>query len=294
MAIYKRENQYRGVNAHLQSYFQWKTGWAGFHGQHIGHLREAIQAVLPFETGYVVDTEDSLQIAFYDPLTDEVLLSRIRPDITIFRGEAMSDNALRAANTAAPTMEMPVVLTMVEPEDVPAVVIYKIDESEGLGRPITRIELLSPANKPGGSNYRDYVTKRNEILRAKIKLVEIDYHHRYHPTIPGVPDYTRSEPSSFPYNVYVSDSTPGHGKTLGYGFRVDDPIPAVAIPLEGNDTVALDFGAVYNHTFAANNIYGLRLVDYETLPEGFDSYDAVDQQRIRDCMARVAQRIREG
>jgi hypothetical protein len=73
-----------------------------------------------------------------------------------------------------------------------------------------------------------------------------------------------------------------------FGFRVDDPIPTIAIPLLDDDRVTLPLGEVYNHTYSMNLHFGLRLVDYEKLPERFDTYDEIDQERIQARIAAVA------
>src|SRR5688572_21254887 len=60
MAIRSRVNQYRGINAHFQSYAQHeRDGWVAFHNTHITHLSEAIDRLLP--PGYEVVPERSLQ-----------------------------------------------------------------------------------------------------------------------------------------------------------------------------------------------------------------------------------------
>ncbi len=69
----------------------------------------------------------------------------------------------------------------------------------------------------------------------------------------------------------------------------DNQFRGVNAHLHDDDSVPFDFGAVYNHTFAANNVYGRRLVDYAALPEGFDTYDEEDQRRIRARMAVAAE-----
>jgi hypothetical protein len=63
MPIKLRENQYRGVNAHLHSLFQSDYGgWETFHADHIALLRQGLQAHLPETSGYFVLSERSLQI----------------------------------------------------------------------------------------------------------------------------------------------------------------------------------------------------------------------------------------
>ncbi|MEL6273236.1 MAG: hypothetical protein AAFR22_25750, partial [Chloroflexota bacterium] len=74
-------NQYIGVNAHLQSYFQNRGGWASFHNNFIRDLAVEIDRRLP--AGFLVDVEQSLQIREYYPDTGEKL-RRPQPAITVY------------------------------------------------------------------------------------------------------------------------------------------------------------------------------------------------------------------
>jgi hypothetical protein len=292
MPIHLRENQYRGVNAHLHSYLQQRGDWSIFHGEHISDLRGALQDLLPPESGYFVVSEKSLQIARDDLISGETSRSRIVPDVGIYKtGEGLAPSAV-PAYPASPGAEVSIVETLSEPENVVGIVIYRAqDDAEGLGAPVTRIELLSPANKPPGSHYRQYIAARVETLQSGINLVEIDYLNERRSPLAVLPDYTRHEPKSYPYVILVSRPYPSleEGKTAIYGFRVDDPIPVIPIPLAGGEGVLLDLGAVYQQTFNSNYVYGLRIVDYEKLPEGYETYDDEDQRRIKARMEAVSE-----
>ena len=54
------KNQYLGVNAHLQSYWQSQGGWAEFHGNHIADLMRLLRAKL-LPMGYTANYETSIQ-----------------------------------------------------------------------------------------------------------------------------------------------------------------------------------------------------------------------------------------
>ncbi|MBC7812259.1 MAG: DUF4058 family protein, partial [Burkholderiales bacterium] len=185
----------------------------------------------------------------------------------------------------------------IEPEYIPSIVIHQVSSDSDclFGTPITRIELLSPANKPGGSHHDQYLTKRDETVFSGIKLVELDYLHKQRPSVKAVADYTRREKDSYPYTILVNNPLPelSKGRTDVYGFRVDDPIPAIKVPLAEKDSVVVDFNAIYQHTFAENNIFGMLIVDYEKLPEGFETYDEEDQQRIKARMQAVIEAQRQ-
>jgi hypothetical protein len=82
------------------------------------------------------------------------------------------------------------------------------------------------------------------------------------------------------------------GNLFLYGFRVDEPIPTLRIPLWGSDVVELDFDIVYQHTFNTNPVYGLRFVDYAQRPERFETYDDEDRQRIQAVMKRAEEKYK--
>jgi len=58
--------------------------------------------------------------------------------------------------------------------------------------------------------------------------------------------------------------------------------------LSGDETRPFDFGLPYRKTFE-ETLYGLQLVDYATLPDGFERYSASDQRRIAARMLAVAE-----
>lgn len=233
MTIHTRENAYRGINAHLHSHLQANGGWPGFHSEHIVHLREAIEAALPADSGYFVLTEQSLQVAHYD--FDEV--------------------------------------------DINAIVIVQGEQ------PVTRIELLSPANKPAGSHHAKYLVKREETLLSGVNLVELDYLHASGPLLPALPDYRAGAHDAYPYLILVSDAAAR--KTDSYGVSVDVPLPRIALPLLAPDQVALDFDAPYQRTYTANRYYAMQIVDYTQEPINMDAYSADDQACIRAVMVKA-------
>jgi Protein of unknown function (DUF4058) len=236
VVIQLRENQYRGINAHLHSLLQSEGGgWESFHNAHITNLTEAIDLLLP--EGYYVLNEKSLQL---------------------------------------------------EDDPLPSVVIFQMEDDK-TAIPVTRIELLSPGNKPPGTHYLQYLVKRTETLESGINLVELDYLHETRSPIRVIPSYPDHEPDAYPYVILVSESRPmlAEAQMAVYGFFVDELIPTVTIPLAGQDTITIDFGVVYNVTFSRNRYYGTVAVDYGVLPVRFDSYSETDQQRIRERMALI-------
>ncbi len=93
------------------------------------------------------------------------------------------------------------------------------------GEVITVIEILSPANKRPGEGRRFYETKRGLVLASATHLVEIDL-LRAHQPMPA-----SGNGSSTHYRILVSRS-PHRPKADLYAFDVQEPIPAVPLPLQ--------------------------------------------------------------
>lgn len=278
MSIHMLRNQYRGVNAHLHSHFQRRGGWAEFHRAHMNDLLEELQSVLWPDTGYTVRLERSIQPVHNDMFPDKSTASHPEYKVEVDEYAFSTDRDLSRLplQPVEPKLILPVTSLFTEDEDLMSVVILRGEQL------ITRIELLSPASKPPGSHYSQYLFRRTRTLLSQINLVEIDYLHERRSPVLEVPDYTKHEPGSYPYSIMVSHlaSPTGPGHTEVYAFWVEEPIPVIAIPLAGDDVVTFDFGAAYHKTFAANNLNGLRIVDYAKLPEGIESYSENDRQRI--------------
>jgi hypothetical protein len=185
-------------------------------------------------------------------------------------------------------------MDVTEEEYLNAVVIH-VAEDNSLGRPVTRIELLSPTNKPPGEGYRQYREKRNATLRSGVSLIEIDYLHQTQSPIWSLPSYPDREAGAQPYNITVNDPRPSLDKGLSktYAFGVDDPIPIIEIPLAGNDHLVFDLMVVYNETFERTRFYQA-VVDYEQPPLALDTYSPVDQERIEARMRMIQEATRQG
>ncbi len=287
MAIHLRQNQYRGVNSHLHSTLQHEPGgWKVFHSAHINDLARAIDVQLP--PGYEVALEKSLQIVEYHPDTGLKVRRRPEPDVTIYEVDPSPKRTSAASSAATPTLILPAIETIEQDDDLyyAAVVIY--DTEANARKAVTRIELLSPSNKPPGDGYLQYREKRMATLEEGTPLVEIDYLHESASPIKGIPSYPEREPGSNPYYIAVTDTRASleAGETKVYAFVVDEPIPIVDLPLAGDEFLTFDFNPVYNQTFESLSYFSNR-VDYEQEPVGFDSYSEADQQRIKARQAGV-------
>lgn len=293
MALHSDKNLYPGINPHLNSFLQDEDGgWESFHAQYIVGIANTLDRQLP--SNYYALAEKSLQVSEIG-LADEQQ-RRTRPDISIYRVGASSGRATSASVAAAPSAILPLVATLEDEDDyLTGVVIYEIEKGVLPGKPVTRIEVLSPGNKPPQSNYRQYMAKRLQTLRSGLTLVELDYLHETRPVINLLPSYPAGDEGAAPYTIVVSDPhpVPEEGRIALYDFGVDDPIPSVSIPLAGKDSTTLDFGAIYSDLFESVRVYKI-IVDYEQEPVHFERYTDADQQRIRRRMKEIKEQFAEG
>lgn len=290
------KNQYRGINAHLQSRVQDSANlWSSFHLNYIADLQRSLNAILP-PLGYIAEAEQGLQIQRFG-----AEWRRPRSDVTIYDTEparppkaASSPPLANTAELVVPSIEM-----FEEVEEAyfyKAILIYEFKED--LGEPVAWIELLSPSNKPRGRDYNDYRQKRQKLLDNGIVFVEIDYLHETPPTVLPVANYrprnAPPEPGSHPYRISVTDPRPTFAQGQGRirEFDVDDPIPTMTIPLSGEDAIPFDFNRPYQKTFEEVG-YGNR-VDYRELPINFDRYSPADQTRILRRMLTVLEAAQRG
>ena len=285
MPLLSDHNLYPGVNAHLNSFLQQPGGgWESFHVRHINDLQAHLDQVLP--RGYYALSEKSLQISTYGADADARF--QTYSDIAIYRLPTPDPSS--AGGTLAPTLSLPMreVLIDLQDEALMSVVIYQVREGRFPGTPITRIELLSPANKPGDSDYRPYLARRLSGLRAGIALVEIDFLHQQRALLPTLPSYPQADAGSAPYSVLISDPRPElmQGKVDAYAIAVDAPLPVLALPLADAETVSLDMGAVYAQTFTSVRVFS-QLVDYALDPPAFDKFTPDDQAKIQAILQRI-------
>jgi hypothetical protein len=284
MPIHSDQNLYPGINAHLNSFLQQEDGgWESFHADHISQLRQALDAVLP--SNYYAVSEKSLQVS--EMGLNVELSHRTRPDVTVFQTRSL--NTLAASPAAVPTATLPLSDVLDEEDDyLSSIVIFEFESGKLPGRPVTRIELLSPANKPGNAYYRQYVAKRRATLQAELCLVEIDYLHETRPLLYQFPSYPEGEEGAFPYLVLVSDPRPKlqEGHLDFYGISIDKPLPLVSIPLAGSDRITLNLNDAYQKTFENARLYRL-VVDYAEEPVHFGRYQPDDQMKIRSLLEEI-------
>jgi hypothetical protein len=300
MAIRSIKNQYRGINAHLHSYWQAEGGWNGFHTAHIGDLFKALKARL-WPMGYTADIEPSLQIRRLDERPTDP-----ESDITVYDLDPKRSKVEFVSHAAeASVLVVPIPKLLAESplseKRFGAIAIYELTPRRSeRGQPVAWIELLSPSNKGSSRDAEIYREKRLKILDSGIVFVEIDYLHETLPTFKGIVDYRprKGKPAthdSHPYRIVILDPRPevDEGEASLGEFDVDQPVPTIAIPLNAGDMLDFDFGTPYHKTFE-EALYGLELVDYTQLPANFHRYSEEDQARIVARMLAVIEAAKRG
>ncbi len=289
--IFSEVNQYLGVNAHANGLLQSEHEWVPFHAQHIIDLRREIRRVLPKR--YIAIPESSLQI---EVLSDDDEQHKYpRPHTTIF--DKMSRNLRSQTASLSPAGVAVPMLSAIRWNEftLKAVVIYKTEDHSLYGRPVARVELLSPTNKLPSAGASTYIQSRMQALKSGLPLVEIDYLHHQRSTIREIPRYPDG-PNANAYSIVVHDPRPSifDGVTNLFLFGVDEPIPSIIIPLATGDvTGAVNFDATYNNSFfEADELHSF--VDYSRDPVDFATYSAADQQRIRNRMQIVQAKAAQG
>jgi len=301
--IHSTVNQYLGINAHLHSTFlrTEPEGWEEFHSSHITDLTRAMNAHLP-AMGYIARQERSLQIRHFDEMTtpiSDVLISDMPGS-----GKAASARTF-AAPQAQVALNVPAsTLLEADPAETKRPFAIKIYELEGGQRekPVAWIEILSPSNK-AGSGYASYIAKREALLANWLVFVEMDYLHGASTSLEKIRDYhppgrdRQPREDAHPYHLWMVDPRlPPDDERSGAiaAFDVDEPIPAMRIPLNRGDHLTFDFNAGYHQTFQAQPAFGMA-VNYAAAPEGVEQdYNRRDRLAIAARMLTVQKLQREG
>lgn len=278
------ETKFAGIHPHLNSALQQTGGkWRSFHSEYLMTLRLHLDQILP--PNYYAIPEDSLQVGKYD-LQETTLLdnSRSVADMTVYRvGNIPTATTGSALAELTATLEISLADTTLDVEEMTAISIYRVKADSSDAELVTRIELLSPANKLPGSHYKTYHLKREETLRSGICLIELDYLHEQAPILHKLPSYPDQDPHAYPYYVIVNIPRPSfaQGKAYVFGISVRDPLPKIRVPLAIEDEpIRLDLGAVYRTTWQQSRFLQ-SLMNETTDPIHIERYHPQDQAWIR-------------
>lgn len=231
-----------------------------------------------------------LEGSFWSPLhhslAEEILRQlapRLRPryvalpeerfvvEIQDARSHIYPDGGVTSSEVAEPGgHRLPLQLATVVPSPVPLVTVEI--RSTDQRQLVTTIEIVSPTNKRGDGR-REYLGKRQKVLRSSAHLVEIDLLRR------GTRVPMEHPLPKAPYFVLVGRA--GDRPMVDvWPVAFDQPLPTVPIPLrDGEPEIPLDLQEAFDR------VYDLRgfdlLIDYTRPPEvGLDAIEAEQASRI--------------
>jgi Protein of unknown function (DUF4058) len=217
-------NPFPGMNPYLEN----PALWAEVHHRLISAIAIALGPAL--RPKYRVAIEKRTYLSEGDQAIDVGI-----PDVAVLTTVKTSD---RSSGTVA--MMEPIAST--QPFTVTLPIAQEVNEGYleirdvATGRVVTSIEVLSPTNKrfsmgeatPTGNGRDAYLSKRQRVLGSLTHLVEIDLLRA------GRAMEMLTEMPSCHYRILVARSIDRPQAQL-YGFNVQQPIPAVPIPLERGD-----------------------------------------------------------
>ncbi|MGF1499030.1 MAG: DUF4058 family protein [Elainellaceae cyanobacterium] len=202
-----------GMNPYLEHPDRWST----VHNRLIVALADVLTPqLLP---KYQVDIEKRV----YEVIGANSLLVG-RPDVTVQRPRTPDPSApTRTATSEFPSE--PVKVRLLMPEEVREA--YLEVREVATQAVITAIEILSPTNKRGEGRQK-YEQKRQQVLRSRTHLVEIDLLRDGEPLPTLGPDVQSR------YRILVSRSDTRPMADL-YPFNLAHPIPSFVLPLQRED-----------------------------------------------------------
>lgn len=227
----------------MDPYLEQPAFWASFHRRLIGGIADTIGPQL--RPRYYVDIETR---TYLDEENNEVLVGI--PDALVFTRSTASakehDPSERVA-IASRTEEITL--------PIPGTIQERYLEIREIGsdEAITVIEVLSPKNKQAGVGRESYVRKRRSVLGSRTHLVEIDL-------LRAGKSMEWFGGTNQDYHIVISRSE-WRPKAELCSFRIQDLIPAIALPLKDEqEAVVLDLQTIVSEVVERGS-YDLR-IDY--------------------------------
>jgi hypothetical protein len=122
----------------------------------------------------------------------------------------------------------------------------EIIEPAAGNRLVTAIEVLSPDNKIAGLGRKNYLKKRNELRRARAKVVEIDLLRVGRPTL----RIAKEDLARLPRWHYLTIIARRPKRHEVYPIALEKRLPVIAIPLgKGDPDVPLDLQAAFTRVW---------------------------------------------
>jgi hypothetical protein len=240
MVHFFMRSPFPGMNPFLEAPYHWQP----FHTMFLGTLQQQLSTLLP--SGFVSRPEQRVYI-----VPDE---REIRPDVITFATASNRPNSSSSGRVAIAERQTP-------PERAPRSVrqvterfLEIRDVRHGSREVIAIIELLSPANKEGGSVGRsEYQRKQKAVLTSTTHLIEIDLLRGGEHTV-YVPQSVLREYGSYDYVVTLSDATQPE-EFLFWRIPLQEALPVIDIPLtEDTPTLKLDLQQVFDLCWATNHL----------------------------------------
>jgi hypothetical protein len=213
----------------MNPYLERASVWESFHPHFIP---AAVEQLTPqVRPHYIIQIEARLYI--HEPPADQRF--RAIADLGVKPRPGLDARSVGSSTTA------PTYVTLGEAVEFQKVHHILIRDRDG-NEIVTVIELLSPTNKYAGPHREQYLGKRNELLRSRTHLVELDL-------LRGGPRMPPDDLPTCDYCAIVSrvEERPRAGV---WPWRLRDPLPVIPIPLrQGDSDACLDVKAVIDHVY---------------------------------------------
>jgi hypothetical protein len=252
----------------MDPYLEEPQLWPGVHASLIVYLRNYLQPLL--RPRYIAAIEERVFVEGPDrEIITDVWLRQNRP-------------GPRAAPVVAqPESEAPVVV------EVPTLEIHEtyltiLDRRSGQ-HIVTVIEVVSPANKYAGPGRTSYLEKQREVRHSDAHLVEIDL-LRTGPHVLAVPEWLARGQCGYHYLISVNRAADARRKFELYFCDLHRRLPAIGIPLAGEDPdLLVDLQAVLAQAYEDGSYRDF--LDYEApcLPPLAAQGQEWANQRIREA-----------
>lgn len=216
------------------------------HNRLIVYLEDALQQVLP--EPYFAKSGRRVWI--------ESGARNVEPDVNVHEHPHPRARQTVGRSVASLVETHPIVVTVPqEPEDPFRESYLEVYARDSAGKQlVTSIEVLSRANKSGGSKGRKlFQKKQRQMMEEGVNLVEIDL-LRWGKHTTAVPQpLLAARCPQFDYHICIHQTDQPREFFL-YPFRLQDSIPEIAIPLRaGANLPLIDLQAIFNRCYDAGS-----------------------------------------
>lgn len=211
--------------------------WPDFHATFVPALREALMPRV--RPRYEVRVERRVYLEHVEDIPARIII----PDAALIEGDFDEPIHYEQGGTATATATMlsPVLCTLPlrEKKRETYLTVREVETR----KVVTVIECLSPDNKrPGAKGRREYLRKRDLVLRSPAHLVELDL-------LRGGERLPMHDPLP-PADYYVLVSRGRRPRSEVYAWPLRHRLPVIPIPLAGSDPdVLLDLQAVFTTVY---------------------------------------------